>query len=103
MVGRAEGGRVGQLSRAARRPLSQPRQEIRTQWRRLGLYLWPEGWVRGWREARLQCEAVLAPRQHRRHALADHSPRFDDTSAADGRAESAGWRWAGRGAPVNRP
>ena len=80
----------------ARRPLPQPRQEILPQGRRRGLHLRPQGRLRGGRQARLRGQAVLASRQCRRYALADHPPRLDDASPALRRAA------ASRRAPVPR-
>ena len=45
---------LGELSRPARRPLSQPRQEILPERRRRGVHLRPQGRLRGRRQARLQ-------------------------------------------------
>ena len=92
MAVEAAGGRLGQLSGPARRPLSQPRQEIRAQGLRRGVHLRAQGRLRGRRQARLQREAVLASRQYRRHPLADHSSGLDHAQAIVRRAEGAGRR-----------
>jgi O-acetylhomoserine (thiol)-lyase len=67
-----------------------------------GVHLRAQGRLRRGREARLQREAVLASRQHRRHPLADHPPRLHHAPAAVGCAEGAGRRRARRGAAVDR-
>ena len=85
-----------------RRPLSQSREEIRAQGRRLGLHLRAQGRLRRRREARLEREAVLASRQYRRYPLAHHSSRLDHAPPAHRRAEGAGRRRSRRRAPLDR-
>ena len=99
---RAEAGRLGQLSGPADRPLPQPRKEIRAEGLRRGVHVRAEGRLRGRREARVEREAVLAPRQHRRHALADHPSGLDHAPPALRRPEGAGRRRPGRGAALDR-
>ena len=50
--------------------------------RRRGVHLRAQGRLRRRRQARLQREAVLAPRQYRRHPLADHPSGLDHAPAA---------------------
>ena len=50
-------------------------QEILPERRRRGVHLRAQGRLRRRREARVERETVLAPRQYRRHPLADHSSR----------------------------
>jgi O-acetylhomoserine (thiol)-lyase len=59
-----------------------------------GLHLRAQGRLRRRRQARLEREAVLASRQYRRHAFADHSSRLDHAPQLSGRAEDAGRRGA---------
>ena len=98
----AKAGRVGQLSGLADRPLSQPRKEIRAEGLRRGVHVRAEGRLRGRREARVEREAVLAPCEHRRHALADHPSGLDHAPPALRRPEGAGRRRPGRGAALDR-
>ena len=98
----APAGGLGELSGPAGRPLPQPRQEILPQRRRRRVYVRPQGRLRRRRQARLQREAVLPPRQHRRHPLADHSPGIDHPPPAQRCAEGRGRRRPGRGAAVDR-
>jgi len=63
-----------QLSGPCRRPLLQPRQEIRAEGRGRRVHLRPQGRLRRRRQAGVERKAVLAPRQYRRHPLADHPP-----------------------------
>ena len=102
MAGEAPQGGVGELSGLGERPLSQPRQEILPEGRRRGVHVRPQGRLRGRRQARLEREAVLASRQHRRHALADHPSGFDHAPPALRCAEDAGRRRAGCGAALDR-
>ncbi len=78
-------------------------QEIRAQGRGRRLHLRPQGRLRRGRQARVERQAVLASRQYRRHALADHPSGLDHAPPAHRRAEDAGRRRAGRGAPLDRP
>ena len=55
--------------------------------RRRRVHLRPQGRLRGRRQARLEREAVLASRQYRRHALADHPSGLDHAPPAHRRAE----------------
>ena len=87
----------------ARRPLPQPREEIRAEGRRRGVHLRPQGRLRRRRQAGVEREAVLASRQYRRHALADHPSGLDHAPPAHRRAEGAGRRRPRRGAPLDRP
>ncbi len=73
-------------------------QQICAEGRRLGVHLRAQGRLRRRREARLEREAVLAPRQYRRHALADHPPGLDHAPPAHRRAEGQ----AGAGPDVVR-
>ena len=98
----ASGGRLGELSRPARRPLSQPRAEILSEGRGRRVHLRSQGRLRRRREARVQRAAVLASRQHRRHPLADHPPRLHHPSSALRRPEGAGRSRARRGAALDR-
>ena len=79
---RAEKRRLGQLSGAAERQVPQPRQEIRAEGRGRGVHLRAQGRLRGGRQAGVEREAVLASRQHRRHALAHHPSGLDDAPPA---------------------
>ena len=98
----ASEGRLGELSGPCRRPLPQPRQEIRAEGRGRGVHLRAQGRLRRRRQARVEREAVLASRQHRRHALADHPSGLDHAPPALRRAEGAGRRRPRRGAAVDR-
>ena len=102
MARQAQTGRLGELSRPAGRPLSQPRQEILPEGRGRGFHLRAQGRLRCRRQARLQRETILASRQYRRHALAHHPSGLDHASAIIGRAEDASRRRAGRGAALDR-
>ena len=94
--------RVGELSRPVGRPLSQPGEEIRPEGRGRGVHVRPQGRLRCRRQAGLQRQAVLASRQYRRHALADHPSGLDHAPPALRRAEGAGRRRTGRGAALDR-
>ena len=87
MARRAPQGGLGQLCRPCRRPLPHAREEILPEGRRRGAHLRPQGRLRGRRQARLEREAVLASRQYRRHALADHPSGLDHAPPAVRRAE----------------
>ena len=54
------------------------------------------------RQACLQRQSIFAPRQYRRHALADHSSRFDHAPAAFRRTKNSGRRRSRRGAAFDR-
>ena len=100
--------RLGQLSGPRRRPLSQPRQEIRAEGRGRGVHLRAQGRLRRRRQARLERQAVLAPRQHRRHPLADHPSGLDHAPPAfrraEGRRPAPAPTWCGcRSASRTRP
>ena len=99
---RSQQGRLGELSRPAGRQVSRARAQIRAEGRGLGVHLRPQGRLRRRHQARLEREAVLAPRQYRRHPLADHPSGLDDASAAHRRAEGRLRRRSGRGAAVDR-
>ncbi len=68
-------GRLGELSGPGGRQISRARQEIRAEGRRRGVHLRAQGRLRRRRQAGVEREAVLASRQYRRHALADHPSR----------------------------
>ena len=70
--------------------------------RRRGVHVRAQGRLRRRREAGVEREAVLAPRQYRRHPLADHSSGLDHASPALRRPEGPGRRRARRGAAVDR-
>ena len=93
---------MGELSGLARRPLSQPRQEILPGRRRRRFHLRTARRLRSRRQARVQRAIVFASRQYRRHALLDHSSGLDHTPAIDGRAEDYRWRRTRRGAALDR-
>ena len=87
----AEERRVGQLSGPADDRYHNAREEIRAEGRRRGVHLRAQGRLRGGRQARVEREAVLASRQHRRHALADHPPGLDHAPpASDAQKVQAG-------------
>ncbi len=69
--------------------------QILSERRRRGVHLRSQGRLRGRHEAGLKREAVLAPRQCRRHALADHSSGLDHAQPARRCAED--------GRPARRP
>src|SRR5579864_5062500 len=70
--------------------------------RRRGVHVRAQGRLRRRRQARLQRAAVLAPRQYRRHPLADHPPGLDHAPATERRAEGASRRRPRRGAAIDR-
>ena len=94
--------RVGELSRPVGRPLSQPGEEIRPEGRGRGVHVRPQGRLRCRRQAGLKRQAVLASRQYRRHALADHPSGLHHAPPALRRAEGAGRRRTGRGTALDR-
>ena len=83
-LSQASGCGVGQLSRPAERQVQFAGKEIRAEGQRRGVHLRPQGRLRRRREARLQRQAVLASRQYRRHALADHPSGLDHAPAVVG-------------------
>src|SRR5262249_16417607 len=93
---------MGDLSRTRRRPLPQSGEEICAQGLGLLLHVRTQRRLRRRRQTRLQREAVLASRQHRRHAVADHSSGLDHPPAAHRRAESPGRRRPRRRPPFDR-
>ena len=92
MAVEASGGGAGQLRRPCRRPLSQPAAQIFAEGRRRGVHLRPEGRLRGRHQPGVEPQAVLAPRQCRRHPLAGHPSGLDHAQPAHRRAEDPGRR-----------
>ena len=86
-----------------RRPLPQPRQEILPEGRGRGFHLRPQGRLRCRRQAGLEPQAVLAPREYRRHALARHPPGLHHPPPAHRRAARPGRGRLRGGAPLDRP
>ncbi len=77
-------------------------EKILSEGRRCRVHLRPEGRLRGRHQARIECEAVFASRQYRRHPFADHPSRLDHAPAIVRRAEGSSRRGRRRGAAVDR-
>ena len=82
----------------ARRQVQQPRPQICAEGRRRGVHLQPQGRLRGRREPGVEPEAVLAPRQCRRHPLARDPSGLDHPQPARRRRQGQ----AGAGPDVVR-
>ena len=102
MAVEAPAGRLGELRRPAGRQVLQPRPQILPEGRGRGVHVRPEGRLRGRQETRLERAAVLASRQCRRHALADHPPGLDHAQPARRRAEDRRRRRTRCGAHLGR-
>ena len=95
-------GVVGELCRAARRPLPPAGAEILPEGRRRVDDLRRRGRRRGRRQRGVEGEAVLAPCQYRRHAQPDHPSLVDHPQPVDRGAAQGGRRRAGRDPPFGR-
>ncbi len=72
------------------RQVLRPGQALLAQGRGRGVHLRPQGRLRSGREAGVEPQAVLAPRQYRRHPLAGDPPGLHHPPPAHARAAGAG-------------
>ena len=101
--GRPPAGRVGLVPGPAEQPPSRAGQALHAAGHRRGVHVRGQGWLSDGHQGGRGLRAALAPRQHRRHALADHPSGLDDPPAA-GRGAAAQSRRRARGdPPVDRP
>ena len=84
-------------------PVSRPCPALHAQGCRGGVHLRGQGRLRDGHPRGRELRAVLAPRQHRRHPLADHPPRLDHPSPARPGAGAKGRRRTGGDPAVDRP
>ena len=97
------GGDLGELPRPAQSRELRARAEVSAEGRGRGARLWDQGRARSRSRVHRQPQAVLAPGECRRRALAGDSPGLDDAPAAQPRRTggvaaspmiTSGWRWA---------
>ena len=99
---RASRGGLGVLCRPGIEPVPQAGAQIPAARRRRGVHLRRARRLRRRHQAGGERAAVLASRQHRRHAQPDPAPGLDHASAADRRAAAGRGRGAGCDPAVDR-
>ena len=93
---------VGELCGACRRQVQQPRPQICAEGRGRGVHVLAQGRLSGRRQTGVEPEAVLAPRQCRRHPLAGDPPGLDHPQPARRCLQDQGRRRPRHRAAVDR-